>query len=352
MGKLLVNTSPHVNSSESTRKIMKDVIIALIPATIFGTYFFGLYPLVMTLLTILTCLVTETIWNKARKMPNTISDCSSIVTGLILGLNLPPYVPFYIPIFGGAFAIILVKMLFGGLGRNFANPAATARVMLLLSWAGIMTTFYSPIEYTGIMDIFAYPPSNIDAFATATPLAIDKMASATAGLWQSTAMEGFIGNIPGSFGETSALALLIGGLYLIARKVIGWKIPVVIIFGTVAFSILFGQAPNEAFRSMFFGGLFIGAFFMATDYASSPNTDTSRLIYALLIAFVTVLVRQMGAFPEGMSFAIILANICVPLLDRYIVPKSFGDGRDTVALVTNVAVFGFIAVTLLVGIVL
>ncbi len=351
MGKLLVNVSPHVSSKESTKGIMKDVIIALMPATLVGTYLFGLYALSMTLLTILTCVLTETVWNKVRKVENTIGDYSAIVTGLILGLNLPPYVPFYIPIVGGIFAIALVKMLFGGLGRNFANPAATARVMLLLSWVGIMTTFYSPIEYTGIMDFFSYPPMT-DAFATATPLGLDKAASATALVWQSTAMEGFLGNIAGSFGETSALALLMGGIYLIARKVIGWKIPVVIILGTAAFGVLFGNTVETALTNVLFGGLFIGAFFMATDYSTSPNTDTSRVIYALMIAFITVLVREIGGYPEGMSFAIILANICVPLFDRYIIPKSFGDGRDTVALVTNVAVFGFIAITLLVGFVL
>ncbi len=337
MAKKLVNTSPHITDRFSTRGIMTDVIIALIPATIAGVIFFGLYPLLMTILSIGTCVATEYLWNKARKKPCTLKDGSAVVTGLILALNLPPYVPFYIPILGGAFAISLVKMLFGGLGRNFANPAATARVMLLLSYSSVMTRFFAP----NIGTLWFYPA--VDAVASATPLA--------GAITMPQLMAGLIGNTAGSFGETSAIALLVGGIYLIVRKVINWKIPFVVIFGSIGFSVLFGLNGVEAIGNVLFGGMMIGAFFMATDYASSPNTETGKIIYALFIALITVLVRTFGAYPEGMSFAIVLANIIVPLLDKYLVPKSFGDGKDVCKIVVSSVTLAFIAITFVIALV-
>lgn len=337
--KKLVSVSPHISTNLTTRRVMLDVIIALIPALLFGTYFFGFYPLLMTILTITTCVASEWAYNKIRKQDCTINDCSAIVTGLILGLNLPPYVPFYIPIFGGIFAIVVVKMLFGGLGRNFANPAATARVFLLLSWSGVMTKFANPIAYGAGESFFTFPV--VDAVASATPLQSGNVSILNA----------FIGNIGGSFGETSALALLIGGLYLIIRGHIDFRIPFIVIFGSIGFSVLFGLNGYEAITSTLYGGMFIGAFFMATDYATSPNTRPMRMVYALIIALWTTLIRIFGAYPEGMSFAIVLGNILVPLFDRLYVPTSFGDGKDKTKIIVNVAIYLFIAVTFVIAII-
>lgn len=331
--KRLLTVSPHVASRFTTRRIMIDVLIALTPAALFGIVQFGISALLTVLFSLFGAVAGEFFYNLLRKRKNTLSDCSALVTGLILGLNLPPAVPVYIPVMGGLFATMIVKMLFGGLGKNFANPAAAARVFLLLSFSSAMTWFLPPITYAGIGDFFSnfYLPT--DVMTGATPL-----NGGTATLSQL-----FFGTVAGSVGETSVLALLIGGVYLIVRGVISWKVPVVTIFSTAAFLALFGVDIPSVLPQIMSGGLVLGAFFMATDYATSPNTVAGSLIYALGIGLFTALIRVFGSYPEGASLAILLMNLVTPLLDKYIIPKPFGGKKDVVLYVTW-AIVGLITV--------
>ncbi len=315
--KKLVTVSPYVSSNNKSKTIMRDVLIALVPASVMSVVLFGIYSLLTIALSVGSCILAEYLYCRITKKANTISDLSSSVTGLILALNLPPYIAFYVPIIGGFFAIMIVKMLFGGLGRNFANPAAAARVFLLISLSGAMTTYYAPISMGGISSLFYFP--SVDAVATATPLS------------EAVALnQVFLGNVAGSIGETSALALLIGAGYLVARKVIDITIPFTIVGLVFGGTILLGGTFNDGLYAIFSGGLILGAFFMATDYASSPNTRKGQMVFALLIAVVTLLVRNFGAYPEGMSLAILFANLFVPMIDKFMIPKRFGTGIDKV----------------------
>ncbi len=313
--KKLVTVSPYIASSNKSSTIMRDVLIALVPASVMSIVLFGMYSLFLILLSVASCLVAEALYCKLTGKANTIKDLSSAVTGLILALNLPPYIAFYVPIIGGFFAIMIVKMLFGGLGRNFANPACAARVFLLISLSSAMTKFYAPVSINSMSSLFYYPSA--DAVASATPLADAVSLNQV-----------FLGNVAGSIGETSALALLIGGAYLIARKVIDVVIPATIVGVVFAFTILLGGSFADGLYAICAGGLMLGAFFMATDYSTSPNTRKGQMVYAFLIAIVTVLVRNFGAYPEGMSLAILFANLFVPMIDKFLVPKRFGTGVD------------------------
>lgn len=330
--KFIVSASPHITAGNSTDKIMRDVCIALLPALIASVVVFGFYPLVVAIVSIGTALATESIWNLLRKKPNTINDWSAVVTGLLLGLNLPPVVPLYVPVIGSIFAIAVVKMLFGGIGKNFANPAITARIFLLLAWAGVMATYVAPVDYgKGAAEaLFGYfkvgiGSGDIAAVSSATPLGIINDGGVVGKeIW----LKMFLGNVGGSAGETSVLALLIGGIYLIVRRVINWRIPAIYI-GTVAvFTLIFAGAGlydmNNVLPLIFGGGLFLGAFFMATDYSTSPNTQIGICVYAFGCGFLTVMIRYFGVFPEGVSFAILLMNLVTPLLDKYIRRKPFG----------------------------
>lgn len=334
MKNLRVSSSPHIVSSANTQRIMLDVIIALCPAVIAMVLLYGFYPLFLTVLSVATAVFCEWAFNLVTRRPQSVRDLSAVVTGIILALNLPPVVPFYVPIVGAAFAIVIVKMLFGGIGRNFANPAITARIFLMLAWTGVMTQFVSPIDLSDGANMFAYFNQGVsislpDAITTATPLqnvkdAISSGANPAEGL---SALDMFLGRIGGSAGEVSALAVLIGGVYLAVRRVIDVKIPVLYIGSTALFTAIFfadsGYAGEYVWTYLLGGGLMFGAFFMATDYATSPKTPVAVVIYGVGLGLLTVIIRKFGTMNEGVSFAILLMNIVTPLLEK-IKRKPFG----------------------------
>ena len=334
MKNLRVSSSPHIVSPANTQRIMLDVIIALCPAVIAMVLLYGFYPLFLTVLSVATAVFCEWAFNSVTKRPQSVRDLSAVVTGIILALNLPPVVPFYVPIVGAAFAIVIVKMLFGGIGRNFANPAITARIFLMLAWTGVMTQFVSPIDLSDGANLFAYFNQGVsislpDAITTATPLqnvkdAISSGANPAEGL---SALDMFLGRIGGSAGEVSALAVLIGGVYLAVRRVIDVKIPVLYIGSTALFTAIFfadsGYVGEYVWTYLLGGGLMFGAFFMATDYATSPKTPAAVVIYGVGLGLLTVIIRKFGTMNEGVSFAILLMNIVTPLLEK-IKRKPFG----------------------------
>ena len=307
MSKLLnVSSSPHVRCGVSTKNLMYDVAIAMLPATIWGVMQFGIYSLIVVVATVLSCVLSEYLFETLMHKPVTISDGSARVTGMILGLNMPPAIPLWMPILGGVFAIIVVKQLYGGLGQNWMNPALAARCFMLISFAQAMTKFTDPVT---------------DAVASATPLAAIKAGDT----YDLAAM--FIGKIPGTIGEVSVIALLIGAVYMIARKVISPRIPLIYI-GTVAvFIFLFGGFDiTYVAKEVCAGGLIFGAFFMATDYVTSPLSKTGQVVYGLFLGILTGIFRLWGASPEGVSYAIILGNLFVPLIEKVTLPKAFGKG--------------------------
>lgn len=315
MPNLKVSSSPHINDNTSARGIMLDVIIALIPATIAGTLFFGFYSLLIVFVCICSCILFEYTYNLVTRSKNTIKDCSAAVTGILLGLNLPPLVPLYIPIIGSAFAILIIKMLFGGIGKNFANPAISARIFLVISFGQVMGHYIAPLNYSGgfFGEFFRYFGQQ-DSVASATPL----------GRGNASLLELFVGNIGGCIGETSAAALLAGGIYLSIKKVIDFRLPLTIIVTVAAFTFIFSGDISAVLPAVLSGGLMIGAIYMATDYSSSPNTVRGMLIYAFFIGLLTALIRQYSSMPEGISYAILLGNLIVPLVDKYVYPKHFG----------------------------
>lgn len=302
MSKLLnVSSSPHVRSNETTQSIMMDVAIAMLPATAFGVFQFGLNALLVLIVTIAACVLSEYIFEKIMKKPITVSDMSAVVTGMILALNMPADIPLWIPALGGIFAIIIVKQLYGGLGQNFMNPALAARCFLLISFAGKMSTF------------------TLDGWSGATPLAVLK----TGGSVDVAAM--FIGKIPGTIGEVSVIALLIGAAYLVFRKVISLRIPVTYILTVAVFVFIFGQQDmNFVLAHICGGGLIFGAFFMATDYVTSPITPKGQIVFGILLGVLTGLFRLFGGSAEGVSYAIIISNMLVPLIEKVTLPKAFG----------------------------
>lgn len=302
--KLKISVSPHIHSNVTTQKIMLDVIIALFPATVAGAIIFGLNAVFVLLVCIATSVLSEFIFNLIVKKEQTIGDLSAVVTGLLLGLNLPANVPLWQAAVGSVFAIIVVKCLFGGIGCNVVNPAITARVFMLVAFTSMAKAAF-PVSY--------------DAVSSATPLP-EILAGNNPSL-----VELFLGNVGGAIGETSKLALLIGGIYLIARRVITWHIPVSFILGVFVFSlVLEGFDFTAALSWTLSGGLFIGAFFMATDYVTSPSKSTGKIIFGLGAAIITVLIRFYGNYPEGVSFAILLMNIVNPYIERIKGRKLFG----------------------------
>ena len=306
MSKLLnVSSSPHVRSNETTQSIMVDVAIAMLPATAFGVFQFGLHALLVLIVTIAACVLSEYVFEKITKRPCTISDFSAVVTGMILALNMPPEIALWIPALGGVFAIIVVKQLYGGLGQNFMNPALAARCFLLISFTGQMSAF------------------TLDGWTGATPLAVLKAGESV----DVAAM--FIGKIPGTIGEVSVIALLIGAAYLVVKKVISLRIPVTYILTTAVFVFIFGQQDlNYVLAHLCGGGLIFGAFFMATDYVTSPITPKGQIVFGILLGILTGLFRIFGGSAEGVSYAIIISNILVPLIEKITLPKAFGkEGR-------------------------
>ncbi|MCT4543881.1 MAG: RnfABCDGE type electron transport complex subunit D [Vallitalea sp.] len=305
----IVSSSPHVRSDKTVDKIMRDVVIALMPATLFGIYHFGTRALIIVLLCVISCVGFEALYQKLTKRKVTVSDYSAVITGILLALNLPHTVPYWLPVLGSLVAIIIVKQLFGGLGQNFMNPALGARAFLLISFTGLMTNW-------GV---------DVDGITTATPLGILKEGAA--GTLPSLT-DTFLGYIGGCIGETSAIALLIGGVYLLVRKIINWRIPVIYIGTVFILSLLIGDNAfdiNYATYQILSGGLMIGAIFMATDYSSSPMTKKGQVIMGLGCGILTAVIRLYGNYPEGVSFAIIIMNLFVPLIDRFTIPKAFGE---------------------------
>ena len=297
MSKLLKATSsPHIRHEDSTRGIMLDVIIALLPAAIYGCILFGLRAAIILLVTLATAVASETVWNLALKKPQTVGDLSAVLTGLLLGMNLSSQTPPWIAAIGSVVAIIVVKQMFGGLGFNFANPAMTARIVLLVSFAGKMSIYVSPI----------------DTVSSATPLAQETTY---------TFKQLFFGMHAGSIGETSSFLLIIGGLYLMLRRVIKPIIPVTFI-GTVAAATLI--AGGDLKLAVFGGGLMLGAIFMATDYVTTPTTNLGKLIFGIGCGLITFVIRQFSSLPEGVSYAILIMNILTPHINTLTLSKPFG----------------------------
>ncbi len=318
--KLLGSASPHIRSNENTSTIMKDVLIALLPATLASIYFFRLAAVKLIVVSILAAVVAEFVSQKLMKRKTTIMDLSAIVTGLLVAMNIPASAPWWIALIGSAFAIIICKQLFGGLGNNFINPALAARAFLLASWPVIMTTWTS---------------TGPDAMTTATPLGILKPGGEAVGEALPSLLNTFVGNIGGSLGETSALLLLIGAGYLLWRGVINWRAPltfigtVVIFTGIYAFTSLDPNASAIGLEFVMYqvvsGGLILGAFFMATDYSSSPITPKGQIIFGIGCGLLTSIIRLYGGYPEGVSYSILLMNVATPLIDKYTSPKVFGE---------------------------
>jgi electron transport complex protein RnfD len=319
--KLIVSSSPHVRSNEDTSYIMKQVIIALIPAALAGVYFFRLNAISVMFFCILGTVGSEFLYQKITKGGSTIGDFSAVVTGLLLAFNVPASLPWWMCLAGGAFAIIVIKMVFGGIGNNFINPALGARAFLLASFPVAMTAWTNPgVNWIG---------SNLDAVTTATPLSFLKVGAG--GVTDLTAnginmTDMIVGNIGGCIGETSAILIVLGGVYLIYKGIIDYTIPAFYI-GTVFILtfILGGFSFDFALYELFAGGLMLGGFFMLTDYTTSPMTKKGQIIYALLAGIITSVIRLYGGYPEGVSYSILLANVATPLIDKYVSNRVFGE---------------------------
>ncbi|MDD4844321.1 MAG: RnfABCDGE type electron transport complex subunit D [Anaerotignum sp.] len=309
MANFVVSGTPHVRSKESIQSIMRDVLIALVPASVMGIYYFGLRALILMVAAIVSAVFFEWLYEKIMKKPVTISDLSAVVTGLLLAMNMPASAPVWVAVVGSAFAIIFAKQLFGGLGQNFINPALAGRAFLLASYPTEMTSWTSAGNF------------GADAVAVATPLAQLK-AGVTP---DASFVDVLVGNIGGCLGETCAIALIIGGIYLIVKHVINWKIPVIYIATVFILTALIGRKGIRVpSYEIFAGGLMLGAFFMATDYASSPVTPKGQIIFAVGCGLLTTLIRIFGGYPEGVSYSILIMNLVVPLIERFTEPTIFG----------------------------
>ncbi|ABR48438.1 electron transport complex, RnfABCDGE type, D subunit [Alkaliphilus metalliredigens QYMF] len=308
--RLVVSSSPHILGEDTTSKMMLDVIIALLPATIAAMFYFRSSAAFIVALAIITAVLAEAVVQKIRKQPVTIKDLSAVVTGLLLALNLPASAPWWIPVVGSAFAIIIVKQIFGGIGQNFMNPALAARIMMTISWPEQMTRWVAP---------------GVDSVSAATPLSFVKDATAVPGNAPEL-MDMLFGNIAGSMGETSAILLVLGGLYLVYRGVISIKIPAIYI-GTVAVATLLYSGFDFYFMTyhLLGGSLMIGAFYMATDYASGCVTPKGRMIFAFGCGVLTTVIRLFGGYPEGVGFSILIMNSMTPFIDRFTSPKVYGE---------------------------
>ena len=319
---LIATSSPHIRGSETTRSIMLDVIIAMIPALIFGCFNFGMRALLLTGVSVIGCVFFEWLYRKLMKKPQSVGDLSAVVTGMLLALTCPVTVEYWQILIGDFFAIIFVKQLFGGIGKNFINPALGGRAALVASYAGSMTKWIDPAANKA-----AVLGSNVDVITAATPMAYLKGGDIEGLKAAYSVTDVFMGTIGGSMGEVSAIALLLGGAYLIWRKVINWQTPVAYI-GTVAvLSFLFpksGSGLEWMLYSIFGGGVFLGAFFMATDYATSPVTKKGQVIFGIGCGLITVVIRVFGNYPEGVSYAILLMNIVNPHICNLTGTKPFG----------------------------
>ena len=300
---LILSVSPHIRSNITTRRIMLDVVISLLPAAIAGTLIFGIRALAVIAVCVASAVISEYLFNKAAKKPDTITDLSAVVTGLLLSLNLPANTPLWQAAVGAAFAIIFVKCVFGGIGQNFANPAITARIFMLVAFGSMSSAAF---------------PKNIDAVSSATPLAVLQNGG------EVKITDLLLGTRGGAIGETCTVALIIGGLYLIFRRVISWHTPVIFVATVFLFTFAVKGDAFTALEYTLSGGLFIGAIFMATDYATTPVTKWGKVIFGIGAGLLTVLIRLWGVYPEGVSFAILLMNILTPYIDKWTAKKPFG----------------------------
>lgn len=329
--KLVVSSSPFLrDTSVSTRRLMGDVVIALVPTALAAIWFFGIPALKLILVSIVFAVFSEAIYNRLAHQKNTISDLSAVVTGLLLAFNLPANAPWWMAAVGSVIAIVLVKQMFGGIGQNFINPALAARTILMLSWAGLMAATAAPNGG----QLFGLGSVEADAVASATPL-----VNSNYSLWQL-----FIGDVPGMLGETCKLTLILGGIYLIVRRVIDWRIPVsFILTAFILFWIQTGtiysveSGTQNAVYQLLSGGLMLGAFFMATDYVTSPVSNWGRVIMGVGCAAILFVIRVYNAsYPEGCSFGILFMNVLTPLIDKWTAPRSFGVTKPPKATQTKV----------------
>lgn len=303
MSNLIVGISPHIRSRNSTQRIMRDVVIALLPILVASVIIFGPRALLLTVISAAACVFFEFLWEKLRKEKITVSDCSAVITGILIAYNVPVEMPIWQLIVGDAFAILIVKMLFGGLGCNFMNPALVGRVVMMFSFTGSMTKYI-------------YPANGIDALSAATPLA--NKASLT---WANFGTL-FLGNHGGVLGETCTLAILIGAVYMLVRGVIKIYIPISYLLSLLVFSLIFG-VPNPVV-SLFAGGAMLGAFFMATDYVTSPLTNKGKIIFGIGCGLITALIRAFANSAEGVTFGILIMNLLVPYIDNLTLKKPLG----------------------------
>lgn len=300
-----LSSSPHIRSNSTIQSIMRDVTIALVPATLAGIYFFKLQAFLVILVSVLSCVASEFVWQKYTGRKVTVGDYSAVVTGLLLAFNVPPSLPLWMVAIGGVFAVIVVKQLFGGLGQNIVNPALAARAFLLASWPVAMTTW------------------TIDGITGATPLGILKNEPGALPSLSSV----FLGHIGGSIGETSAIALIIGAAYLLYKRIITWHIPVTYIGTVLVLTTVIGRQgfmTGNGLYEIFTGGLMLGAFFMATDYTTSPMTTKGQIIFGFGCGLLSTVIRIFGGYPEGVSYSILIMNLAVPLIDKYTAPRVFG----------------------------
>lgn len=313
--KLIASSSPHIRSNENTRSIMLDVIIAMLPALVMSVYVFGVRALIVTLISVVACVFWEWAYRKLMKKSSSIGDLSAVVTGMLLAFVCPVDIAWWMIIIGAFFAIVVVKQLYGGIGCNFLNPALAGRAALLASYATAMTKW-------------AIPVCRPDVTSSATPLAMMKEGSFADLMNTYSVTDMFIGRIGGSLGEVSALMLLLGGIWLIIRKVISWQIPVAYIATVAILCLIASPADVPAVTYMaynvFGGGLMLGAIFMATDYATSPVTKPGQLIFGIGCGLLTVFIRRFGSYPEGVCYSILIMNCCTWLLDKYIRPTIYG----------------------------
>ena len=320
--KLIATSNPHIRNNETTRSIMLDVIIAMLPALVWAIIWFGVKALTLTAVSVIGCMFWEWLYRKLMKKPQSVGDLSAVVTGMLLAFVCPVTTPYWMIIIGGFFSIVVVKQLFGGIGKNFVNPALAGRAFLLGSYAGVMTTWIDATQNKAPL-----MGSTADIITAATPLAYMKTGN-MAGLTETySVMDMFLGKTGGSLGEISAAMLILGGLYLIWRKVINWQTPVAYIATVAVLSFLFPKAGSGLewmLYSVFGGGLMLGAFFMATDYATSPVTKKGQLIFGIGCGLFTVLIRYFGSYNEGVCYSIMVMNLCVALIDKYTKPTRFG----------------------------
>ena len=317
-GLLTVTPSPHIRGNTTTRSVMADVLLALTPAAAWGVFVFGVRVITVIAVSMLSSVLFEFLYQKLMKKRVAIGDLSAAVTGLLLGLNMPATIPLWIPVVGSAFAIILCKQLFGGLGKNFVNPAMAARVFLFTCWPVDMNTYSKPFVRLGL-----FSTVTADATASATPLADMTVAEGT------PLIDLFFGNTAGCIGEVSALLLLVGGVYLLIRRTISWHTPVAFIATVAVICALFHPSTTTDIldylvRNILSGGVMLGAIYMATDYVTAPVTPVGKVIYGVGCGTITMFIRAFGSYPEGVSFGILIMNLLVWYIDRFTRPAVFG----------------------------